>query len=386
MTHFSSAASQHPDISLSLHGPADLVAAVPFLLGFEPEHCIAAVFLSSDDGRVVVTMRVDEPPVDASADFCHFWRNQCEQVAAHNNVGRVVLVSYGSLESHVTIATTDSDVDSAQFSSLPIHSDSDTDESLSMQLLIAALANESEEVGLLVCDQLHVSRGRWRSWLCSDDECCPPNGNAIDEARRNRIAAEFVHEGIAVLSNRSEIAEQLSALPETDSKVIDFRKLLDDKQRELNELPAAGEVDLTTIRLKHLEGIVAALPAGDPGVVASAVVAFAETRLRDGLLHMLTQTLPGEDRRNVETHLSAATRMVSSTYCAPTATVVAGLAWQRGDGALAMAALKLALASDPTYSLARLLQRAIDRAVPPQVWVDAIANTTVQECLVGVAA
>jgi len=386
MTHFSSAASQHPDISLSLHGPADLVAAVPFLLGFEPEQCIVAVFLNSDDGRVVVTMRVDEPPAAASADFCHFWRNQCEQVAAHNSVGRVVLVSYGSRESNLTTSTTDSGDDSAPNYSMPIHSDSDTDESLSMQLLMAALANESEEVGLLVCDQLHVSRGRWRSLLCSDNECCPPTGNDIDEARRNRIAAEFVHEGIAVLSDRTEIAEQLAALPETDSKVIEFRQLLADKQRELNELPVAGEVDLTSIRVKHLEGIVALLPAGDRGVVAAAVVAFAETRLRDGLLHMLTQTLPVEDRRKVETHLSVATRMVSPSYCAPTATVVAGLAWQRGDGALAMAALKLALASDPTYSLARLLQRAIDRAVPPQVWVDAIANTTVQECLVGVAA
>jgi Domain of unknown function (DUF4192) len=48
-------------------------------------------------------------------------------------------------------------------------------------------------------------------------------------------------------------------------------------------------------------------------------------------------------------------------------TVLAHLAWWLGDGALARTALDRALAVDPDYRLATLLERMVDVAARPQV-------------------
>ena len=49
------------------------------------------------------------------------------------------------------------------------------------------------------------------------------------------------------------------------------------------------------------------------------------------------------------------------------ASLLAFVAWQAGDGALANIALDRALADDQRYSMARLLRRAIDSGAPPSM-------------------
>jgi hypothetical protein len=51
---------------------------------------------------------------------------------------------------------------------------------------------------------------------------------------------------------------------------------------------------------------------------------------------------------------------------APTVTVLAWVAYLRGNGTLAAIALERATASDPSYSLALLLRDALRRQLPPQ--------------------
>ncbi|HVT66505.1 MAG TPA: DUF4192 domain-containing protein, partial [Trebonia sp.] len=61
------------------------------------------------------------------------------------------------------------------------------------------------------------------------------------------------------------------------------------------------------------------------------------------------------------------TRLARPGYAAAPAALLAFVAWQSGDGALANVALDRALADSPRYSMARLLRDALDSGAPPSM-------------------
>ena len=58
-------------------------------------------------------------------------------------------------------------------------------------------------------------------------------------------------------------------------------------------------------------------------------------------------------------------RRAQPGYAAAPASLLAFVAWQNGDGALANLAIDRALADNPGYSMALLIQEALDAAMPP---------------------
>jgi hypothetical protein len=61
------------------------------------------------------------------------------------------------------------------------------------------------------------------------------------------------------------------------------------------------------------------------------------------------------------------TRRAQPGYVAAPASLLAFVAWQSGDGALANVALDRALADDPAYSMALLLRQVITAGTPPSL-------------------
>jgi hypothetical protein len=61
------------------------------------------------------------------------------------------------------------------------------------------------------------------------------------------------------------------------------------------------------------------------------------------------------------------TRLALPGYLPAPASLLAFVAWQSGNGALANVALDRALADDPHYSMALLLRQAIDSGAPPSM-------------------
>jgi hypothetical protein len=61
------------------------------------------------------------------------------------------------------------------------------------------------------------------------------------------------------------------------------------------------------------------------------------------------------------------TRRAQPGYVAAPAALLAFVAWQCGDGALANVALDRALADDPRYSMALLLRQVITAGAPPSL-------------------
>ncbi len=61
------------------------------------------------------------------------------------------------------------------------------------------------------------------------------------------------------------------------------------------------------------------------------------------------------------------TRRARPGFVAPAASLLAFVAWQCGNGALANVALDRAQADDPDYSMAQLLREVIDSGAPPRM-------------------
>jgi len=61
------------------------------------------------------------------------------------------------------------------------------------------------------------------------------------------------------------------------------------------------------------------------------------------------------------------TRRAQPGYVAAPASLLAFVAWQAGDGALANVALDRALADEPGYSMAQLLRQVITAGAPPSL-------------------
>ena len=118
------------------------------------------------------------------------------------------------------------------------------------------------------------------------------------------------------------------------------------------------------------------LPAA---LVAEILLALRDTAVRDTVLWELMQDPPrgwavGADR------LAEVVRAAPDDYLAPPATLLAILRWQSGDGTRAAAATARALAAEPTYTLADLIDRSLATGLHPATWREGLAGLTREEC------
>ena len=72
-------------------------------------------------------------------------------------------------------------------------------------------------------------------------------------------------------------------------------------------------------------------------------------------------------------------------WIAPLATVFGGIVWLAGFPDKTRGAIDLALASDPSYSLALLLDIALRHNVPASVWSASLEAVSFEACLKGAA-
>lgn len=369
-TSFTSAITMVPS-TVHLTGPADLVATMPYLVGVHPHDCLVAAFLRGIDGELVLTARVDHPAANDWKAFIDAWTRVCSDITGNNDVDRVVIVDFCTSGALTACASSDTTADSS--------ADPSDDATTT---LAHAMAQVAQEHGVYVCDEIVVAGETWRSLLCTDETCCPIAGSAVDPARGERLAATFVYEGVAPMPDRAAIADRVRPRPYDDPARMSFTAAVVSARTEFASL-----FDLHNPSLEQQRAEVARcarlLTATDETNTAPAIALMDNVRRRDALLRTLVHEVSAEERRCAEERVVAAVPLVDDDLRAPVATVAAGLAWQRGDGALAQECLSVALSQDPGYSLARLLQRAISQAVPPHVWVDAVGATTVDSCLHG---
>ena len=303
----------------------DLITAVPFLIGFHPTDSV--VLISVKDGAIGLAMRIDVPArLDSDAiDLLahHFIRDEAEAA---------LLVAY--------MPDTRDDGDS----------------------LLISLGAGLMRNGLHIQESIVVRGGRYRSIICRDSTCCPPAGKAMPEIDKSEIAAEHVIAGIPM--PYSDIADLIETIaPEASSfnlswtnEVTRFR--IDEDAEELTELRRDGvdTMDLLLDEYRMGKG------PSDRVLVARMIGRMSDVQVRD-----YAMGVHNEDTYDLYfTMWRELLRLAPRGYVAPIACIVAAMAYENGDGALAQKALDRAFADDEQYPLASLLRRVFNAGWPPE--------------------
>ena len=308
----------------TLTSPHDLLAAIPFLIGYHPENSLVLVALKDD--AVGMAMRVDMP-TDIAPE------------------------SYDLLASHFQR-------EAAEAALLVAYVDTETDPEPVLIITSAALLR----AGISIKESLIVSDGRYRSMLCHDSECCPPLGSPIPDIDSSRIAAEHVIAGHPMpYANVSGLVQSIAALPSAmeeswQREVQGF--WVEGDSENLLDLQRDGATALIDLAGEYTQG----RGAEDRELAARVIGRLSDIQVRDFALGSHNDETADAYWQMWRDLLLIAPR----GFVAPIASIFAALAYERGEGALAHKALDRALADDERYSLALLLRRVFTAGWPPQ--------------------
>lgn len=308
----------------TLTSPHDLLAAIPFLIGYHPENSLVLVALKDD--AVGMAMRVDIP-TDIAPE------------------------SYDLLASHFQR-------EAAEAALLVAYVDAQTDPEPVLINTSAALLR----AGISIKESLIVSDGRYRSMLCHDSECCPPLGSPIPDIDSSRIAAEHVIAGHPMpYANVSGLVQSIAALPSAmeeswQREVQGF--WVEGDSENLLDLQRDGATAVIDLAGEYTQG----RGAEDRELAARVIGRISDIQVRDFALGSHNDETADAYWQMWRDLLLIAPR----GFVAPIASIFAALAYERGEGALAHKALDRALADDERYSLALLLRRVFTAGWPPQ--------------------
>lgn len=331
--------------------PTSLIASCAPLLGFTPQDCVVA-FAHGVPGRTSpVIVRVDLPAPHATPAMA---RHTARSIAGTRAVA-VDLVAW---------VTEDDERRRCELSSTPV-----------LAALTDALALQRVDVGVTVSTNGDV----WWSHQCSDPRCCPEQATPLDQRVADTVRAEYVFAGYAPLASRAQLARRVAEDP---GRVMTVR-------RALARTSAKPTTRWQLAQIEFLDGLLLA-PERCHGPhrplsaskAARLLRAVAHVRVRDVTLRRLVvaeESCPACWEATIET-LCAVLRGAPPGSVAPVATVLALVAWMRGDGALATLCLQRA-AEDPDYRLAQLAEALIARGTDPLTWRASVAQLSEAQCL-----
>ena len=341
---------------ISLRSPAALCCAVPHLLGFHPQRSVVLVWLA--DGSIVLTQRLDLPSADEPFDV---W-------------ARAVWAHRGSAIADEVIG-----VLCSEESGDPGGGDLDPGTSglraAGIDALALAIRRQAERASTAVRDLIALRGTRWRSLLCADATCCPPEGRSIPSALRESVDASFGRDGAMPWASRDDVVASLARDPDEAAAVSSTGVL----QRRRSMSPAARE----RWRDSALSNLRAWTTTQDgeatPPRAAHLLLGLRDIRVRDTLLWHLTRT-DGRGLRIAQGRLGHLVRVAPEGETAPVATVAGLVLWLLGDGVRAAAACDRALADDPDYTLAHMLAVSVGAGLSPADWRSAMATLSLEAC------
>ena len=304
--------------------PHDLLAAVPFLIGYHPTNSLVLISIKSD--ALEMAMRIDfpiNPPEGSYALLAsHLKRDNAEGalIVAYepkgNSSGEEVLQNTADAVAHLNI---------------PIR-----------ELML-------------------VRNGRWRSLLCEDPTCCPPDGQAMEDFESSRIAAEQVANGRVLPYQNSEglsesiSSTQLSKDINWNAQVIGFR--IDPEDNDLTAKQRDGAESVLLLADFYIQDGF----CKDYDLIARVLGRLSDIQVRDFALGC-------HDENTIDAYWAMwrdLTRIAPPKFIAPVASLFAAIAYENGEGALAHRALDRAIEDQPEYSLSRLLRRVFSSGWPP---------------------
>ncbi|GAA2722805.1 DUF4192 domain-containing protein [Cellulomonas aerilata] len=408
--------------TIRVREPRELLALLPYQLGFRPEHSAVAVALRPPRGRVGLVARVDLVDLADHEGGPQLARRLVTHLVG-DGADRAVLVLYtgadprggqgpcqgqrpvpGPTPGPVSVATSGPGSGRRPVEHPPA---AWVDVPPAVRHFRSAAGAFLGEVPVwVVCAQGYLSLD------CADDACCPPGGRPLVELESTEVGAHMVLAGAMVADSRELL------VPEPSVGAQARRNAVRAAARWAAQRSAAEQAGPAALAAWRLSGLrawrseVATARTGDAGVRAAALarvgVALADVAVRDAVLlslvasagdlperslaprapddaalsgriaDLLGSILSPRDGVPPDEALHASSAAVLDRVAAhqrpceraPTLTLLALLAWWHGDGARAGVLLDRARGAEPGYRLGRLLREALAAGLAPG-WVQA---------------
>lgn len=392
-------------------GPEDLLAYIPYRLGFEPVESLVAVSLTGPRQRVGLVARVDLDDLRL---------REPGDLDGHDGAATATWLS-----DHVV-------ADGADRAVVVLYTATDTSAASGAARRAVELMRARLERRLPGVEVWLVTPTGFRALDCADPLCCPPNGRPLGALKSTRVAAHMVLEGRTVAGTREEryALRPASEVARTQARraaarwADTYQELLRTAMRPDGHRVAGGAVAAEAVRAERMlarwgtqslglwrtaVGLATAAGPGQtaelsPAALGKLGAALADLAVRDAVLLSLApgtqesasrtarraadastdqatgavmagiidQDLgvpPDEEiTRAARTVLEAIVTHVPRSRRAPALLLLGLVAWWHGDGGLASERVSAALVVDPGYRLALLLRGAIAGGVPPG-WV-----------------
>lgn len=383
--------------------PRELLALIPYQLGFQPGDSAVVVSIRADHSRVGLVARVDLADL-AGPDGSRLAR----ALASHlvdDGARRAVTVVYTAEDLQVT--------------------DEEPPAGTVAALRAVAHLQEAAEYFLGPLDCWVVGSTGYYALGCTDHRCCPPGGRPLSDLQGTQVGAEMVLEGVGVAGSRDQVARIDPAPPaarKSARRARDrwglrgrdavgcteehrwrreglqlWRTELDRACAELaavgtdprpgtpvdpyldrSAAPArwrppratvAGRLQAALADVLVRDAVLLSFVAGTERVGDRVVAGDGGEDVGKTLRAILDPTggrKPDPDRtsgaRAVLEHVVAHAPLIGH---APALTLLAVLAWWSGDGARATILVERALTADPGHRLALLLDEALCVGMPP---------------------
>ncbi|MEV4564032.1 DUF4192 domain-containing protein [Nonomuraea sp. NPDC049419] len=309
---------------LTLTSPTDVLAAVPYLVGFHPTASLVVVGLAEGRAKMVARWGLPFPPGTLDA---------MTPLIDREGITDVVIVGYGPGDL-VTPAV---------------------DEARTLALT----------TGIQVGEALRAHEGRYWSYICNVVTCCPAEGTPYDLST-SPIAAEATVHGLVALPNR-EVLERTVA-PVTGPVRMAMRRATSEAIAAFRaDLMAAPDLD-TFARHFVADGLARVRSALETPIEGGRLDDVEAAKLGMALTVMRVRdeawTLMHESHAALWKDL---TRRLEPRFVPPVASLLAMAAWRSGDSVQATVALERALTTDPGYSMANLLMHALQNLLSPSI-------------------
>ncbi|MEV6054085.1 DUF4192 domain-containing protein [Streptomyces sp. NPDC052107] len=353
------------DTQVTLRTPAELADVLPYLLGYRPEDSMVLVALHDREGRgrfggrARLGIPANEEDWEAAArQLAHGLVTGSERRGARPEQ----MVAYVCQE--------------------PAPGESGRDVKRRLERLAHLLRTQCGELDVPVIEALCISDGRFWSYCCPIESCCPEDGSPMGLPGTSVLAAAATYAGIQVRGTLRELRARLQ--PWETTAALEQEIALDAAGMSLvpRILEEASRAQVAEETLDLAELIIRRFAAAAPvsgthpadlrddrllahDEAATLILGLQDRTTRDRAAAWMEGDEAGPALRLWR---ALARRCVGpyGEHAAAPLTLAGWVAWSAGDELEAREALAMALGADPDYLFARLLHQACNEGLDPE--------------------
>ncbi|MGW0334199.1 DUF4192 domain-containing protein [Streptomyces sp. NPDC003011] len=353
------------DHQVTLRTPGELADALPYLLGYRPEDSIVLVALNDRGGRGRFGGRA-RLGIPTNEDD---WESAARQLAHGLITGSE---RRGAKPEQMV----------AYLCQEPGEGESGQGVMRRLAHLAGLLRTECGRLDVPVIEALCISDGRFWSYCCPSEGCCPVEGVPMGLPGTSVLAAAATYAGLQVRGTLRELRARL--LPWETAAVLEQETVLDTTSMaqvprmfdEAGRVAVAEETaelaERIMTRFAEAPTVSGALQADlrDDALLrheeaATLILGLQDRTTRD----RLAEWMEGDEAGPALRLWRALARRCVGPYgehAAAPLTLVGWVAWSAGDEIEAREALAMALGADPGYLFARLLHQACNEGLDPE--------------------